>query len=238
MEDDAVFADTHELVAGWLQAGVLDGLRIDHPDGLRDPEGYLRRLADLAPEAWVVVEKILEPGERLPATWPVAGTTGYDFTNRVTALLVDPAGEEPLSTTYGQFARLRTEWPEVVRDKKHLVMREVLSAEVNWLTGLAVQVCDRNRRYRDYTRHEIHESLREVIAAFPVYRTYVVPGVEPTLDDVAHVDEAVKTAKERRPDLDADLFDFLGEIMVGQRHHGAARTRGRWRRNWWPGSSR
>ncbi len=220
-EDEAVFADTHELVAGWLADGVLDGLRIDHPDGLRDPEGYLRRLAGLSSEAWVVVEKILEPGERLPATWAAAGTTGYDFANRATGVLVDPAGEEPLTTTYGQFSRQQVEWPEVVLDKKHLVMREVLSAEVNWLTGLAVEVCDRNRRYRDYTRHEIHESLRELIAAFPVYRTYVVPGAEPSAADVAHVDEAVKTAKERRPDLDADLFDFLGEVLLGH-HRGQA----------------
>jgi (1->4)-alpha-D-glucan 1-alpha-D-glucosylmutase len=227
MEDEAVFADTHELVVEWLRAGVLDGLRIDHPDGLRDPEGYLRRLADLAPEAWVVVEKILEPGERLPPTWPVAGTTGYDFAHRATGLLVDPAGEEPLTTTYAQFSRLQVEWPEVVWDKKHLVMRDVLSAEVNWLTGLAVEVCDRNRRYRDYTRHEINASLREVIAAFPVYRTYVVPGVEPSPDDVAHVEEAVKAAKERRPDLDADLLDFLGEVMLGRHHPGATPDRGR-----------
>ena len=219
MEDEVVFEDTHELVAGWLRAGVLDGLRIDHPDGLRDPDGYLRRLAALAPEAWVVVEKILESGERLPPAWPVAGTTGYDFANRATGVLVDPAGEEPLSTTYAQFTRVRAEWPDVVWEKKHLVMKEVLSSEVNWLTGLAVEVCDRNRRYRDYTRHEIHESLREVIAAFPVYRTYVVPGVEPWPDDVAHVEEAVKTAKERRPDLDADLFDFLGGVLLGRRRH-------------------
>ncbi len=221
VEDETVFADTHELVAGWLRDGVLDGLRIDHPDGLRDPEGYLRRLAGLGPEAWLVVEKILEPGERLPTTWPVAGTTGYDFAHQATGVLVDPAGEDPLTTTYAQFARLPAEWSDVVWDKKHLVMREVLAAEVNWLTGLAVEVCDRNRRYRDYTRHEIHETLREVIAAFPVYRTYVVPGVEPSPDDVAHVEEAVKRAKESRPDLDADLFDFLGEVMLA-RHRGAA----------------
>ncbi|MGH9001694.1 MAG: malto-oligosyltrehalose synthase, partial [Acidimicrobiia bacterium] len=220
-EDEAVFADTHELVAGWLGDGVLDGVRIDHPDGLRDPEGYLRRLAGLAPRAWIVVEKILEPGERLPATWPVAGTTGYDFANRATGVLVDPAGEEPLTTTYAQFARRQVDWPEVVRDKKHLVMAEVLSAEVNWLTGLAVAVCDRHRRYRDYTRHEIHESLRELIAAFPVYRTYVVPGTEPSPDDVARVEEAVKSGQEQRPDLDGDLFDFLGEVMLG-RHRGEA----------------
>ncbi|MGH9039715.1 MAG: malto-oligosyltrehalose synthase [Acidimicrobiia bacterium] len=221
VEDQAVFEDTHELVAGWLAAGVLDGLRIDHPDGLRDPEGYLRRLTELAPDAWVVVEKILEPGERLPTTWPVAGTTGYDFANRVTGVLIDPAGEEELTTAYTAFSRCTTAWPEVVWEKKHLVMQEVLSAEVNWLTGLAVEVGERHRRYRDYTRHELHESVREIVAAFPVYRTYVVPGTEPTPADVAHVDEALKVAKERRPDLDGPLIDFLGEVLLG-RHRGPA----------------
>jgi (1->4)-alpha-D-glucan 1-alpha-D-glucosylmutase len=222
VEDEAVFADTHELVAGWLREGVLDGLRIDHPDGLRDPEAYLHRLAGLAPDAWVVVEKILEPGERLPEGWPVAGTTGYDFANRATGVLVDPAGEEQLTAAYAAFIRADVPWPEVVWDKKHLVMREVLSAELNWLTGLAVEVCERHRRYRDYTRHQLHESLRELIADFPVYRTYVVPGAgEPSAADVDHVDQAVKAAKERRPDLDGELFDFLGELLLG-RHRGRA----------------
>ncbi len=222
VEDDAVFADTHELVAGWLREGVLDGLRIDHPDGLRDPEGYLHRLAGLAPDIWVVVEKILEAGERLPGGWPVAGTTGYDFANRATAVLVDPTGEEQLTAAYAAFVRSDRPWPDVVWDKKHLVMAEVLSAEVNWLTGLAIEVCERHRRYRDYTRHELHESLRELIADFPVYRTYVVPGAgEPSAADVDHVDQAVKAAKERRPDLDGELFDFLGEVLLG-RHRGRA----------------
>ncbi len=222
VEDETVFADTHELVAGWLREGVIDGLRIDHPDGLRDPEGYLHRVAGLAPDIWVVVEKILEPGERLPSTWPVAGTTGYDFTNRATGVLVDPAGEEPLTAAYAAFTRTQTQWPEVVWDKKHLVMAEVLSAELNWLTGLAVDVCERHRRYRDYTRHQLHESLRELIADFPVYRTYVVPGAgEPGAADVAHTEQAVKAAKERRPDLDAELLDFLGEVLLG-RHRGQA----------------
>jgi (1->4)-alpha-D-glucan 1-alpha-D-glucosylmutase len=223
MEDEAVFADTHRLVLGWLAEGVIDGLRIDHPDGLLDPEGYLRRLAEAAPPGtWVVVEKILEPGERLPGTWPTAGTTGYDYCFRVGALLVDPAGEEPITAAYSAFTSGVSEqgapWEEVVAGKKHLVMRTVLTSEVNRLTALAVTVCERHRRYRDYTRHELHESLRELIAAFPVYRTYVVPGTPPSADDVAHVDTAASQAKERRPDLDADLLDFLGELLLG-RHH-------------------
>jgi (1->4)-alpha-D-glucan 1-alpha-D-glucosylmutase len=227
MEDDAVFCDTHELVLGWLRAGVIDGLRIDHPDGLRDPEGYLHRLAkEAGRETFVVVEKILEPGERLRRSWPVAGTTGYDFANQVGGLFVDPAGERPLTEYYADFisgdppgrsgAPEPTDWEEVVRTKKHLVMREVLSAEVNRLIRLAVEVCDRHRRFRDYTRYEIDHALREIIAAFPVYRTYVVPGAgEPSAEDVAHVHEAVRAAKERHPDLDPDLFDFLGAILAG-----------------------
>ncbi|HZQ78929.1 MAG TPA: malto-oligosyltrehalose synthase [Acidimicrobiia bacterium] len=226
MEDEAVFVDTHELVIAWLDRGVVDGLRIDHPDGLRDPEGYLRRLAravspnDGGPHPYVVVEKILEPGERLPQSWPVAGTTGYDFTYRVGGLFVDPAGEEPLSEAYTAFTGESVDYDEVVYEKKHLVMSEVLSAEINRLTGLAIDACEHHRRYRDYTRHDLHETLRELIAAFPVYRSYVVPGgAGPSPEDAAHVEEAVKLARGRRPDLDGELFDFFADILLG-RHRG------------------
>ena len=223
MEDEAVFLDTHELLIKWLDEGVVDGLRIDHPDGLRDPEGYLRRLEhEAGPRTWVVVEKILEPGERLPQSWPVAGTTGYDFANRVGGLFVDPAGEEPLSEGYTAFTGETVDYDEVVYEKKHLVMAEVLSSEINRLTNLAIEICERHRRYRDYTRHELHETLRELIAAFPVYRTYVVPGgAAPSPDDIAHVEEAAKLARARRPDLDGELFEFLVDILLG-RHRGTA----------------
>jgi (1->4)-alpha-D-glucan 1-alpha-D-glucosylmutase len=223
MEDEAVFVDTHELVIKWLDRGVVDGLRIDHPDGLRDPEGYLRRLErDAGPHTWVVVEKILEPGERLPQSWPVAGTTGYDFANRAGGLFVDPAGEEPLSEAYTAFTGESVDYEEVVYEKKHLVMSEVLSAEILRLTNLAIEVCGRHRRYRDYTRHDLHQTLRELIAVFPVYRTYVVPGAAgPSPDDVAHVEEAAKLARGRRPDLDGELFDFFVDVLLG-RHRGQA----------------
>jgi (1->4)-alpha-D-glucan 1-alpha-D-glucosylmutase len=172
-----------------------------------------------------VVEKILEPGERLPQSWPVAGTTGYDFAHRVGGLFVDPAGEEPLSEAYTAFTGETVDYEEVVYEKKHLVMAEVLSSEINRLTGLAIDACEHHRRYRDYTRHDLHETLRELIAAFPVYRTYVVPGPDvpgsggPAPDDIAHVDQAAKLAKSRRPDLDAELFDFFVDILLG-RHRG------------------
>ncbi len=218
MEDEAVFLDTHELVIQWLDRGVVDGLRIDHPDGLRGPEGYLRRLArEAPPNTWVVVEKILEPGERLPQGWPVAGTTGYDFAFRVGGLFVDPAAEEAFNDAYTSFTGEPTDWEEVIHEKKHLVMAEVLSSEINRLTNLAIDICEHHRRYRDYTRHDLHETLRELIAAFPVYRTYVVPGgAGPSPDDVAHVEEAAKLARGRRPDLDGELFDFFVDILLGR----------------------
>lgn len=218
MEDEAVFVDTHELLITWLERGVVDGLRIDHPDGLRDPEGYLRRLERAAgSDTYVVVEKILEPGERLPQSWPVAGTTGYDFTNRVGGLFVDPAAEEPLSVAYTAFTGEPVDYDEVVYEKKQLVMAEVLSAEINRLTGLAIEACEHHRRYRDYTRHDLHLTLKELIAAFPVYRTYVVPGsAGPSPDDVAHAEEAAKLARGRRPDLDGELFDFFVDILLGR----------------------
>ncbi len=215
MEDPQVFADTHALVLAWVADGVVDGLRIDHPDGLRDPEAYLARLRQEAPGAWVVVEKILEGDEALPRRWPVDGTTGYDVLNHLGGIFVDPAGEEPLSAAYTDFTGESTDWEEVAHTKKHLVMGEVLVADLNRLTHLLVAVCEASRRYRDFTRHELHEVLIETIAAFGVYRTYVRPGQEIADDDEAHLSAALKAATARRNDLDPELFQLLGRVLRG-----------------------
>src|SRR5262249_359004 len=146
---------------------------IDHPDGLRDPRQYFERLHEYAPGGWMVVEKILTPRERLPDDWPVAGTTGYDFLNVVTALLVDREGEQPLSDFFARFTGMTAEYPRMVRDKKHLVQKELFGSDLARLTSLLVSICERRKRYRDYTRRELSSMLREVIACFPVYRTYI-----------------------------------------------------------------
>jgi (1->4)-alpha-D-glucan 1-alpha-D-glucosylmutase len=213
IEEDRVFADTHALVLRWLGDGMLDGLRIDHPDGLRDPEQYFRRLHNASPGTWVVAEKILEPGERLRESWAVSGTTGYDFTNRVGGLFIDPESEKALTRFYADFTGETADFADVARQKKHLVMREVLGSDVNRLTALFLDVCERHRRNRDYTRHELHEVLREVIAWFPVYRTYMRAG-EVHEDDARHVTQATEAAKTARPDLDAELFDFLRDLLL------------------------
>ena len=214
-EDEQVFAQTHALILDWLTREVLDGVRVDHPDGLRDPEQYFNRLHTACPRAWITAEKILEPGERLPESWPIAGTTGYDFIYRVNNLFLDPAAEMALTDFYGEFTGEPTDFAAIVREKKHFVLRDILGSDLNRLTALFVDICERHRRHRDYTRHELHEALREVIACFPVYRTYVraEAGIV-TEDDVRIITRAIAAAKVNRPDLDSDLLEFLGNILL------------------------
>ncbi|HEY4027243.1 MAG TPA: malto-oligosyltrehalose synthase [Candidatus Dormibacteraeota bacterium] len=214
VEDPEVFADTHVRVLEWLRDGTLDGVRIDHPDGLRDPLGYLERLRRAAPDAWIVVEKVLGRGEELPEAWPVDGSTGYDFLNRVLGLLVDPAGEWPLTEVYARFCDECEEFGEVAHRAKHQVMRELLASDLSRLVGLFVRVCEGNRRYRDYTRHELAECLREAIACLPVYRTYVRPGEPASAADRAQVETALAEARRRRPHLDPELVGILGRILL------------------------
>ena len=220
VEDPEVFADTHGLVLRWAREGVIDGLRVDHPDGLRDPEQYFERLAAETHGAWVVAEKILEAaeGEDLPPSWPVAGTTGYDRLAVIDGVLVDPAGETPLTETYGRLTGAPTDWPAVQREAKALAVRQILAADVARLTAQLSEVCEGRRHQRDRTRHELAEALRELLTSFPVYRTYVrvsddgEPVVRPA--DVHHVEVALSDVAERCPDVDPDLLAFLGDLLL------------------------
>jgi len=218
VEDENVFADTHRLILEWLRKGLIDGLRIDHPDGLKDPEQYFGRLREAAPEAWIVVEKILHPGERLPSTWPVEGTTGYDFLNLADGLFIAPSGEKPMMDFYAEFTGEQTDYRRMAREKKHQALRELLAGDLNRLSDLVAQICERHRRYRDYTRWDINEAVGELIACFPVYRTYVREDQEEIREeDRSVIDEAVTGAKTFRPELDPELFDFLRSLLVLER---------------------
>jgi len=216
-----VFADTHEKMIQLVRDGKVAGLRVDHVDGLRQPAEYLRLLCHAAgPDAYIVVEKILEAEETLPPNWDVEGTTGYDFAASVNGLFVDPAGEAPLTDIYATMVDRPTDYERLVHRNKHLVMREVLAADVNRLTNLLVCVCERHRRYRDYTRVDLSRAVREVLACLDVYRAYARPaGVEPSADDIARVEAAVDRAKKRRPEVEEDLFTFVGGVLL-MRHPG------------------
>src|SRR5690606_37393892 len=128
VEDPEVFAETHALVLEWVRDGEADGLRIDHPDGLRRPTQYLRRLAEAAPGAWIVVEKILEGDETLPTAWPVAGTSGYEFLNDVAALLIDPQAEAPMTDLWREISGSDESWEKVAETSKRQILRDVLGA--------------------------------------------------------------------------------------------------------------
>ena len=184
----------------WLTEGVIDGLRVDHPDGLRDPEEYLERLRDAAPEAWIVVEKILEPGEPLPRVWPVAGTTGYDFLNRVGGLFVDPGGrgaaDRPLRRAHRRERRLRRRW---CARRSCWSCGSCWRSDVNRLAELFLEVCERHRRHRDYTRHELRQAIARggrLLPGLPHLRAGRRSARSTTLDR-RYVDEAIEAAKAR-----------------------------------------
>jgi (1->4)-alpha-D-glucan 1-alpha-D-glucosylmutase len=215
VEREHVFEEIHALVLDWLRSGVLDGVRVDHPDGLRDPLEYFKRLREHAPDAWVVGEKILEPGEFLRESWPVQGTTGYDFLNAAAGVLVASDGMSELNAIYGQFTAESTDFHTIAHEKKISVTQEGLGSDVNRLTSLLVEICESNRDQRDYTRAEMRRAIREVAACFPVYRTYVVPEREEITDeDRAYIAQATECAKQKRQDVDGGLFDFIRDVLT------------------------
>lgn len=215
MEDPEVFRETHRLILEWLQDGSLNGVRVDHPDGLRDPRQYFERLREAAPGAWIVAEKILEPGEQLPRTWPVNGTTGYDFLNVVNRLLVDPRAESELSAFYSSFTGEKRSYATILHRSKHLVMEELFASDVYRLIDLFSQICSRHRRYRDFANDILATVLTELLAAFPVYRSYAVAETEQLHEhDRAVIEEAVNAARDRLPEVDEEIFEFAQSILT------------------------
>jgi (1->4)-alpha-D-glucan 1-alpha-D-glucosylmutase len=205
VEDPDVFDATHELILEQVREGVLDGLRVDHPDGLADPEAYLTRLAEKAPDTWIIAEKILEPGELLPA-WSGAGTTGYDALQQVMGLFVDPAGEQALTDVWGG-----PSYAEVVDTSKRLVLEQVLVAEVDRLVSLAVPAL----ADFDVTRHGLREALVELLAAFDVYRAYVPPQGPAEATASRHVEHAVARATTSLPRRDREIT-LLGRLALAE----------------------
>jgi (1->4)-alpha-D-glucan 1-alpha-D-glucosylmutase len=216
-----VFEHVHALVLALAGNRDIDGLRIDHIDGLLDPEAYLRRLRAAleragVPDCYVVVEKILARGEALPSSWPVDGTTGYEFAAAALQVLLDPAGEAPLTHLYRELTDERASFAEVVHEAKLKIMRNDMASEVNVLARDAARVARQNPRTADFTHGLLRTALREVMASFPVYRTYVDASGRYTDTDMRHLGEALAGARRRAPDIDASVFGFLGRLLSGK----------------------
>jgi (1->4)-alpha-D-glucan 1-alpha-D-glucosylmutase len=210
VEDPHVFGATHKLILDLVREGLVDGLRVDHPDGLADPRGYLRRLAAAAPGTWIVVEKILEADERLPADWPCAGTTGYDALRVIDGLFVDPAGATPLTSQYARFAGtgVPADFGEVALEAKRAVAADVLTAEVSRLARLLLASDP------SISKDDAQAVLTEVLAAFPVYRAYVHARETPAEDAVKAVRAAVADATSRLPERLHPLADAIGDRVL------------------------
>lgn len=214
VEREHVFTATHKRILEWLRDGVLDGVRVDHPDGLRDPLQYFARLRQRASGAWIIGEKILEPGEFLRDNWPIEGTCGYDFLNVCNRWLIYPEGLDELTRIYREFTKDSTDFESMAHEKKLNVEQEALGSDVNRLASLFVEICENNRDRRDYTRAEIRRAIREVASSFNIYRTYVVPDRNEIDDeDRREISAAIERAKAGRTDLDPGLFDFIGDVL-------------------------
>ena len=237
MEDEVVFDATHRLMLELVASGKVDGLRIDHPDGLYDPAGYFDRLQrgyaraaalDLAPAAggrparplWVVAEKILAGHERLAESWAVHGTTGYRFAAVANGLLVDTRARQRFERTWRSFTGQALDAGQAAYLGKRAILRAALASELTVLATGLLRLARADRRTRDYTFNTLRQALAEVIASFPVYRTYLSDQVSP--QDRRYIGWAVAHARRRSRAADATIFDFVRTALLAEPPPGAA----------------
>ena len=226
MELPEVFDEAHKLLLDLVRAGAVTGLRIDHPDGLYLPQEYFEKLQRRCAEAlgmalpqdgravYMIVEKILTAVETLRKDWPVHGTTGYDFANQVTQLLVDSSAETEITKTFHRFLGHSLHFGHLAYAKKLLVMRLALANDVNVLGNMVDRLSEQNRWYRDFTLEALARAVRETIACFPVYRTYLAPGRPVNDQDRQVVERAVAAAERRNPAIEESVFNFLRDILL------------------------
>jgi (1->4)-alpha-D-glucan 1-alpha-D-glucosylmutase len=213
IEEDEVFDRVHKTVFDLIREGRVDGLRIDHVDGLADPENYLRRLQGaVGPGLFVVVEKILEPGESLK-DWPIAGTTGYDVLNLIDAVLSEKEAGPSLERIYRRFTGVEGSYPSLLRQAKADVLERGFASELEALVSDLKRIADADRRTRDYTTIAIREALREIIARFPVYRSYI--GEEgPYPEDRRLIETTIAIAQRYSALPDRSVHEFIASIIL------------------------
>jgi (1->4)-alpha-D-glucan 1-alpha-D-glucosylmutase len=237
IENPEVFAATHRLIYSFLRADQAHGLRIDHPDGLLDPAGYLHRLqaeyrvlqaeaqadldgfprdeshGDRCAGLYVLVEKILAKDEPLPDERPISGTTGYEFMTAVGGVFVDAGQRRRFDELYSRFIGRHIDFHDLVYDSKRRIMALSLASEINVLAWQLNRLSERDRRFRDFTLYALRDALREVIACFPVYRTYIT-GHPVSESDRAQIELAVAWARRRNPAGEVSIFQFIRDILL------------------------
>jgi (1->4)-alpha-D-glucan 1-alpha-D-glucosylmutase len=218
-ENEAVFDATHCFILQLVSQRKVDGLRIDHPDGLYDPAGYFTRLRDRLnkleeiPFSYVVIEKILTGTEKLRSDWPIDGTTGYDFTNLVNGLFVDPSADSRMERVYRTFIGHQPNYREMVYRSKKLILKVSLASELNVLANALSRIALSDRRTCDFTLNSLRAALAKIIASFPVYRTYIT-GDQITDEDRQYVEQAVAAARGRGHAADTSVFDFIRDVLL------------------------
>ena len=221
VEDPIVFEATHGYILRMVARNPAAGLRIDHIDGLRDPLGYLNRLQErLATDetkseapSYVIVEKILAPGEDLPEDWPVSGTTGYDYTNQANGVFVHPDGVRQIEEIYSQFIGRRQDFGDVLYQKKKLVMSTLLGVEMRTLGRYLSEIAALDRYARELDRGRLMEALVEVTACMNVYRTYT-RNMDLRPQETQYIEEAVAQARTRAPHVSPGYFNFVREVLL------------------------
>jgi (1->4)-alpha-D-glucan 1-alpha-D-glucosylmutase len=220
-----VFDAIHRLALELVSAGAVTGLRIDHPDGLYLPREYFEKLQQRCAKAlgiapkdgraiYMVAEKILTGSETLRKDWPVHGTTGYDFANQVAQLLVDSSAETAITKTFHRFIGHSMPFGHLLYAKKLQVMKLSLANDVDVLGNMLDRLSEQNRWYRDFTLEALSRAVRETIACFPVYRTYLAPGQPVTEEDRQIVERAIAAAKRRNPAMEESIFNFLRDVLL------------------------
>jgi (1->4)-alpha-D-glucan 1-alpha-D-glucosylmutase len=221
-EVPALFEQSHRLIGRLIAEDKIQGLRIDHIDGLFDPAGYCRQLRDFASAAaperpspfYVVVEKILAADEELRRDWAVNGTTGYDFLGSVTRLLIDPAGEAILDEAYRQFTGDGRTFERHALECRHVVMESILASELNVLARTLDRISEEHWSTRDYTLERLRHALREIVAHFPIYRTYVTRA-GCSAEDGHRIRTAVERTRRGWIGPDREILDFVAAALDG-----------------------
>jgi len=221
-----VFDAVHRLLLELVNAGAVTGLRIDHPDGLYLPREYFEKIQQRCAKAlaialpqdgrtiYIVAEKILTGAETLRKDWLLHGTTGYDFANQVGQLLVDSSAETAITKTFHRFIGHSLHFGHLVYAKKLQVMKLALANDVDVLGNMVDRLSEQNRWYRDFTLEALARAVRETIACFPVYRTYLAPGRPVSEEDRQVIERAVTAAKRRNPGIEESIFNFLRDVLV------------------------